>query len=246
MSLFRRRRPGRHADDRHVFVEEVVVDSDDDDDEEPEDAIESFIDGLVDADANEGRIGPYDEEDAPDDELVRVDLGSLRVPVEPGMELRLFPDNGLLELSAASSSVRLRACAAPRSAGIWDEIRAERIADIGRQGGRCEECPGDYGLEVRARVRTEHGPTDIRVVGVDGPRWFLEAEFHGAAATDPAAAGSLLTCLRGLVVVRGAEPRPVREVLPLHPPRDAEAAEEDGAADNGPKKRPDRGRSRRP
>lgn len=33
--------------------------------------------------------GPWDDTDAPDDGLQRVDLGALRVPVVPGMELRL-------------------------------------------------------------------------------------------------------------------------------------------------------------
>lgn len=222
--LFRRRRPGRHAPDRHVFVEdEVPVDVDADDEE---DAIESFIDGLADDESDEEQIGPFDEEDEPDDERVRVDLGGLRVPMEPGMELRLYPEAGTLELVVGASSMHLTACAAPRTAGIWDDLRAELVADIGKQGGRCDEVAGRYGPEVQARVRTEHGPADLRVLGVDGPRWFVKAEFHGPAATEPAAAAPLLAALQGLVVVRGSEPRPVRELLPLHPPHGAATPEE--------------------
>src|SRR6266542_2739079 len=40
-------------------------------------------------DEPEPTSGPYDELDAPDDGLTRVDLGALRVPVRPGMEMRL-------------------------------------------------------------------------------------------------------------------------------------------------------------
>src|SRR4029078_11995724 len=37
----------------------------------------------------EATTGPYDERDAPDDELQRIDLGALRVPVNDGYDVRL-------------------------------------------------------------------------------------------------------------------------------------------------------------
>lgn len=232
MSLFRRRRPGRHADDRQVFVDnDVPADSEGGGDED--DAIESFIDGLVDETldgGSDGRVGPYDEEDEPDDELARLDLGSLRIPIMPDVEVRLYQETGMLELVAGRSSMQVSAYAAPRSSGIWDEVRADMVTGIGAQGGRCEETKGEYGTEVRARIRTEQGPTVVRIVGVDGPRWFVKAEFRGVAATDPEAAAPLLACLQGVVVVRGSEARPVRESLPLHPPSDATSPGDDEPA----------------
>jgi hypothetical protein len=48
----------------------------------------------------------------------------------------------------------------------------------------------------------------------------VQAMYQGRAAVDPAAAGPLETCLRGLVVDRGKEAKPVREVLPLRLPRE--------------------------
>src|SRR5207244_2055032 len=78
---------------------------------------------------------------------------------------------------------------------------------------------GDYGVELRARVRTPEGLTDLRFVGVDGPRWMVRAVYQGAAAVDTSAAGPLSACLRGVVVERGSEAMPVREPLPLRLPR---------------------------
>ena len=48
-----------------------------------------------------------------------------------------------------SSSRRSRA---PRSEGIWAEIRAEIAAGITRQGGTADEVPGAFGRELLARV----------------------------------------------------------------------------------------------
>jgi hypothetical protein len=50
---------------------------------------------------------------------------------------------------------------------------------------------------------------------VDGPRWLVRAVYQGPAAVDPAAGVRLTECLRGLVVDRGNEAKPVKEPLPL-------------------------------
>ena len=73
--------------------------------------------------------GPYDEADSPDDELERLDLGALRIPVVSGVEVRVDvnPDGQVIAatLSYGGSEAQVGAFAAPRTAGIWDEIRAE-------------------------------------------------------------------------------------------------------------------------
>ncbi len=60
-----------------------------------------------------------------------------------------------------------------------------------------------------------------RFVGVDGPRWFVRGVFHGEAAFQPEAAEALEQVFSDLVVVRGDEPLPPRELLPLRPPPNA-------------------------
>jgi Protein of unknown function (DUF3710) len=187
--------------------------------------------------------GPWDESERPDAQSY-VDLGGLRIQGRDGMELRLEVDEGSgtvngVAVLLAGSAVLLHGYAAPRSEGIWDEIRAEIAAGVTRQGGTADEVPGPFGREllVRVPVRTSDGRTGHqtqRFVGVDGPRWFLRAVFQGPAAHDPEAAADLESVVRDVVVVRGAEAMAPRELLPLRLP-DA-AAEPD--ADQGEPERP--------
>jgi hypothetical protein len=177
--------------------------------------------------------GPYDIADAPDG-VERLDLGSLQIPSVEGVEVRVqASQEGAVQqvvLVHGASALQLGVFAAPRTAGIWSEVRAEIRKSLFDDGVAAEEVPGEFGTELRARVRTPEGLTDIRFVGVDGPRWMVRAVYQGPAAVDPEAAGPLAVCLHGLVVDRGREAMPVREPLPLRLPR--EIAEK--AADAGP------------
>ncbi len=179
--------------------------------------------------------GPFDISEAPAD-VKRIDLGSLQIPAVDGVEVRVAADNEgrvqqvLLVDGASSSALEVGAFAAPRTEGIWDEVREEISAGLTASGGKAHEVDGDYGTELRARVTTPQGQTDIRFVGVDGPRWMVRAVFQGAAATDPDAATLLDQMLRGLVVDRGVEAFPVRDALPLRLPRElAEQAQQQAA-----------------
>ena len=203
--------------------------------------------------------GPYDVTDAPDG-VELLDLGSLRVPVVDGVEVRLQADaNGQVRqvvLASGASALELSAFAAPRTEGIWDEVRDDIRTQLSREEATVSELDGEYGRELRVRARTPEGPTDLRFVGLEGPRWLVRAVFHGPAATDPAAAGPLADCLRGLVVDRGDEAMPVRDALPLRLPREiaeqaqaqeaAEASGDPGADDSAqPAGRPAGSRRRR-
>jgi hypothetical protein len=64
---------------------------------------------------------------------------------------------------------------------------------------------------------------------VDGPRWFLRGLFAGAAAADPAAAAPLEAVFREVVVIRGEQPMPPRDLLELRLPPEAAAALEEQA-----------------
>jgi len=134
-------------------------------------------------------------------------------------------------LVTEDSALQLGAFAAPRTEGIWDEVRADIRSSIEAEGGRVEELDGEYGPELRARVKTPDGPASVRFVGIDGPRWFVRALYQGRAAIDEAAAGPLAECLRLLVVDRGHEAMPVREALPLKLPKEVE--EQARAASSG-------------
>jgi hypothetical protein len=179
--------------------------------------------------ATAASAGPYDITDAPADQ-VRVDLGSLQIPSIEGVEVRVQATEGVIQqvvLVHGASALQLGVFAAPRSEGIWAEVREEIRKSLFEDGVAAQESIGEYGPELRARVRSADGLMDLRFIGIDGPRWMLRAVYQGAAAADPSAAGPLGVCLRGLVVDRGRDAMPVREALPLRLPREiAEAAAE--------------------
>ncbi|TCB96318.1 DUF3710 domain-containing protein [Micromonospora zingiberis] len=211
MIFSRKRATGRHArDERTVEVAETAE-----------------------AASVEPARGPYDVTEAPAG-VQRLDLGSLQIPAVPDVEVRVQADQqGVIQqvvLVHGQSALQLGVFAAPRSEGIWDEVREEIRQSLFNDGAAAQEVVGEYGTELRARVRTEDGLTDLRFVGVDGPRWMVRAVYQGEAASTPTAAGPLAQCLDGLVVDRGLEAKPVREPLPLRLPREA-ADQADQAGD---------------
>lgn len=172
--------------------------------------------------------GPKDESAVPAQDG-RLDLGSVRLRGVPGMELRLEVDEARqnvigAQLVIGDSQMQVQAFAAPRSAGIWDEIRDEIAQSLATGGGTAEEVEGPLGTELHARMpskaangRTVFSP--VRFVGIDGPRWFFRAVMSGRAAIDAAAAEQFYALLDEVVVVRGEVPMAPREVLPLQMPK---------------------------
>ncbi|GEN78735.1 DUF3710 domain-containing protein [Actinotalea fermentans] len=168
--------------------------------------------------------GPWDVDEVPEPGD-RLDLGALWVPRREGMELRMEVDNASRVVTAATmalhgSTIQLQVFAAPRSAGIWDEIRSEIAESVTRQGGTVDDLPGPFGRELLARlpVRTAEGRTGhrpARFIGVDGPRWFLRGVISGRAAVDPEKARELEAVFADVVVVRGDRPRAPRDLLAL-------------------------------
>ena len=170
--------------------------------------------------------GPFDRSEVEDTSAL-LDLGAILVAPSDGMELRLelSEDEGNVvgvTVLMGDSAVQVQAFAAPRSEGIWDEVREEIAAGITQQGGTADEGEGVFGLELLARVPAQDDKgrpafQPARFVGVDGPRWFLRAVFTGAAV-DGAKAGAVEDMVRSLVVVRGQEAMAPRELLPLKLP----------------------------
>lgn len=171
--------------------------------------------------------GPFDESEA---NPVRpyVDLGGIKFLPRPELAVRLEVEEGskrivAVALDYAGSSLQLQPFAAPRSSGLWHEIRAQIAEQITGQGGRVQESTGSLGPQLQAEVEPPAGSDAagrraVRFVGVDGPRWFLRGVISGAAATDDAAAAPIEELFRSVVVVRGSTPMPPRDLIPLRVP----------------------------
>ena len=196
--------------------------------------------------------GPWDEADAPEDDVNRIDLGGLRVPIPPETEVRVdvSPEGEVVAatLVRGQSAMQINAFAAPRRSGIWHEVRSEIAAALAESGGRTAEVEGAYGVELHAAVPTQvEGQGTVlapaRFVGVDGPRWFLRALITGPGATDTQEAAPLFAALAGCVVVRGGEAMAVRDPLPLRLPKEvtAAAAAAEAGAEPAPVPPPERG-----
>ncbi len=197
--------------------------------------------------------GPFDEADAElaDQSLPRLDLGSLLVPGLPGIGVQVEADPNTQEVRAITAvgqeaAVQVQAFAAPRSEGIWDDIRAEMLSELSATAGATvTEHDGPFGPELRAVIpaRSPEGAQvmqPLRFTGIDGPRWFLRAVFLGRAAVEPDPEDDLHRVVRELIVVRGPEARAPRDPLPLRLPEqppegmatEGEATEAPGAGDD--------------
>jgi Protein of unknown function (DUF3710) len=177
--------------------------------------------------------GPWDSHDLPKtDEVPRIDLGGLRVPVPDGLEVRVEVQDDVpvaATLVDGNSALQIHAFAAPKSSGLWADVRAEIAESLNSSGGSATEVEGTFGPELRARILDETGASQTaRFIGVDGPRWFLRGLLTGAGSTDPLQANRLEEAFRLVVVHRGTDAMAPRDMLPLHLPREAfEAAEHD-------------------
>jgi hypothetical protein len=211
---------------------------------------EAQLGGQAAVPVGEELAGPWDaHEEFPPHE--RVDFGSLQVPVSEGFEiqLNLAEDQGpLITVLREESSLQLQAFAAPKSGGLWDDVRHEIAAAVAEAGGSTDEADGRFGVELRARVTaTETGPggrpgglQPIRFLGVDGPRWFLRGVITGPAAHHRSAAEPLEDVFAGIVVVRGDHPAPPRDLLEIQLPEQArQAMEEQMAEAEGARSIPD-------
>ena len=167
--------------------------------------------------------GPYDVADAPEED--RIDLGGLQVPTIDGMELRMEVDQRTSAVTGANlviggSSLQVQAFAAPKSRGLWEEVRTSLRDSVVKQGGTAESRPGAFGTELITRLpvkrtdgRTGYRPA--RFIGIDGRRWFLRAILTGKALSDKEQAKTFETLISRLVVVRGGEAMAPQELIPL-------------------------------
>lgn len=192
---------------------------------------EEIVDGIDESkSAPEDRAneGPLDEAEA---NSVRpyVDLGGIKILPREGLHLRLEIEEGTkrvvaIGLDYAGSTLQVQPFAAPRSTGLWHEIRAQIAEQIAKQGGVITERDGAFGPELVAEIPVAVGADGAgqkriaRFVGVDGPRWFLRGVIAGEAATNPEAAEQVEELFRSIVVVRGTTPMPPRDLIPLRMP----------------------------
>jgi Protein of unknown function (DUF3710) len=207
VGLFGRRRRQEAVDDEYADYDDVA-----DDDEYGEVGGDLFDDA-----------GPWDEEEAPEDGVNRIDLGSVRLPVPEGAQLQVEMDPSgpvrAVHVVTTVGQLTVTAYAAPRSGGLWREVSTELAEQLRADGATVRTITGQWGLELLAAL----GEASLRFVGVDGPRWMLRGVVAGPPDIPDNSAAALYELVRGTIVVRGSQPMPVRTPLPIElPPAIAE------------------------
>lgn len=226
---FKRRSADRadRADEASEVPDEVV-----------EEAVESDHDASsAEVSAAPGGGGPRDIADA--EGVVGaedvVDLGSLLIPMREGLDLRLQVDEESGQVLAAlvlseEGMLELRAFAAPRNGDLWGDVRREIAADTTQRGGTATERDGALGPELycEVQVQMEDGATGVqpsRILGWNGPRWFLRGALLGTPAMEPDSAGPWEELFTQVVVRRGELAMPPGDALPLELPPQARRIE---------------------
>lgn len=208
---------------------------------------------AADATAGAGVEDSVQPKSAPDDRAERgpfdvaevtgvrpyIDLGGVKILPRADLHLRLEVEEASKRVVAVGleyhgTTLQVQPFAAPRSSGLWHDIREQIMEQLHKQGAKAKPANGPFGPEIFAEIPVnqdgKQGLRLARFVGVDGPRWFLRGVIAGPGATDAAAAKEVEELFRSIVVVRGTSPMPPRDLIPLTMPASASAAAQRPAA----------------
>lgn len=247
-----------NADD---IVDDQDVDTADDVDIEPEDElVEDEAGDATDSDATDSddddnddgaqkeaprdrvKNGPWDESEEAG-EANRIDLGALRIPVIDGMQVQLEAQEESGSILAVSlihkgGALRVQAMAAPKTEGLWSQVRSQVSASVTAAGGSAKEIFTDLGYGLSAAIphkidEDQVGVQNHEYVGVDGPRWFLMGIIATTDGLPEEVREELVEVFRGIIVVRGDAPMPPGQFLELTPPNlEPDADSEDSSDDD--------------
>lgn len=169
-----------------------------------------------------------------EDGTPRVDLGGMVLTQTEGFEVRMQVEESTgqvqsLIFAAEEGALEVRAFAASRGSGMWDEIRPQIAADAAQRGGTATEAPGRFGPELVCRVPAAlpdgtQMVQETRIIGVDGPRWFVRGTLIGLPVRDDSVRAPYDEALTSLVVRRGAGAMAPGDPLPLSVPNNARRA----------------------
>ena len=176
--------------------------------------------------------GPWDiADDYPETE--RIDCGSLLIPVREGFDVQINvaeEQGAWVAVVHGESGMQLQAFAAPRSGGLWDEVRHEIAANIAESGGSCQESrrarrdraarPGAGGGRERpARAAAAGQVPRVRRPALVPARRDQRPGRHRLLGRVP-----FDELFADVVVVRGDYPAPPREQLEIRLPEEARQA----------------------
>jgi hypothetical protein len=159
-----------------------------------------------------------------------IDLGCLRIPLRPELEIQVDVDTASdlivsISLVLPQSIASVQAFAAATHEDAWPTVRDAIVEGLSLQHVDSTIVLGSFGTEIHCVMPTQNDAGDIlvqpvRFVGISGPRWFMRATIGGDAASLPEAARVMDEILASIVVVRGDHAMAPGEALgftlPMH------------------------------
>jgi hypothetical protein len=155
-----------------------------------------------------------------------VDFGRILIPMNiPNLVIKgeIEPDTQRLvavTLEIAESALQVSVFSTPKSEEIWPEVRHQLGQTLASEGAEVVEESTSLGQGLIVTPATTTGAVSTltqqtRFIGLDGPRWFLRGSISGAALTDSTSKDAIEAVFRSIVVDRGDEAMPPRELLAL-------------------------------
>lgn len=172
------------------------------------------------------KVGPWERADVEDMQTIAekynigiFDLGALALAVPAGGQIQAeLTQEGvpIFHVACDEARVTVQAFAAPKKAGVWRDRVSEVQALYEDTPAETSITDGPWGRELTAK---DQGMT-IRLVGVDGDRWFLQATAISTIADQDKARDFCRNVLNHCIIDRGPEPMAYMEPLPLQVPQE--------------------------
>ncbi|WP_226997080.1 DUF3710 domain-containing protein [Tessaracoccus aquimaris] len=179
--------------------------------------------------------GPFDiaevDLEADEDDVTRLDLGSIIVTPFEGMtiQLQVNRDTNVVQsilVGDGESGLEVAAFAGPTKSSMIPEIREEIIKATAQQQGQIAVSQGPFGSELRRALPVKdpngNAATHLsRTWMVSGPGWLLRGVLLGKATFEPEnedAQVALFEFFSNIVVRRGTAPVAPGSLLPMKVP----------------------------
>ncbi|WJY97717.1 DUF3710 domain-containing protein [Corynebacterium fournieri] len=194
------------------------------------------VEALTDYDPVGGSTGPFDGDnvdiedfDFTDFSNVTLNLGSIRIPLPKESQVQVeMGEQGpkMVHIVTRYGRITPVAFAAPRTGGLWEESAEEIIQGMRSEGMPVEIQQGPWGQEV---VGTGTNGV-IRIVGVEGPRWFYRVTLAAPTGSEDQLAEIGRETIARSFVYRGEDPilagNSLQVVLPAQLAQQVQAAAE--------------------
>ncbi|MDO5720084.1 MAG: DUF3710 domain-containing protein [Actinomycetaceae bacterium] len=179
---------------------------------------ESAVDTSPEPEVQIPEHGPYDSLEK-ETEKGYIDFGPIRVPQVTGMQLVPTVAPGTktivsLGLIIGTSRLELRVFASPKSGGSWKRVQEQLETSLTKQKNTVTYRQGRWGKQMLVSGPSTGG-SQVRIIGLDGRRWFLRVDVMGAAAADSDAFEQAREIIDALVVHRDDQPRPPLSTIPM-------------------------------